>query len=148
MTILHFDECFHYDVLHVDVRDVAIAANQALMKLITAEDDHMDLNYLKRYDPVFRRVMHRASRTSSELGSNNSADLSPLSTGVMDEGSPPNLATAESSTPSSGFQLQPVIEVLSLQLLNKSVETRIAVLRWMLNLHDRLPKKVTTHSIQ
>jgi vacuole morphology and inheritance protein 14 len=120
---------------------VAIAANQALMKLITAEDDHMDLNYLKRYDPVFRRVMNYTSRTSSELASNNSADFSPLSTGV-NEGSPPNVGTADSSVTNSGFQLQPVIEVLSLQLLNKSVETRIAVLRWMLNLHNRLPKKM------
>lgn len=130
----------------LDVRDVAIAANQALMKLITSEDDHMDLNYLKRYDPEFRKAMNRSSQTSSELETNNSADMSPLSTEAMAEGSPPTLSISSSmSSHATGFQLQPVIEVLTLQLLNKSVETRVAVLRWMLNLHNRLPKKVTSH---
>lgn len=41
------------------------------------------------------------------------------------------------------LDLGPVINVLTNQLANKSIQTRIAVLRWVLLLHMKTPNKVS-----
>lgn len=40
------------------------------------------------------------------------------------------------------LDLHPVVDVLTDQLTNKSIQTRIAVLRWVLLLHMKTPNKV------
>lgn len=40
------------------------------------------------------------------------------------------------------LDLHPVVDVLTDQLKNKSIQTRIAVLRWVLLLHMKTPNKV------
>ena len=40
------------------------------------------------------------------------------------------------------LELGPFVEVLTKQLSNKAIQTRIAVLRWVLQLHMKVPNKV------
>ena len=41
------------------------------------------------------------------------------------------------------LDLGPMVEVLTKQLSNKAIQTRIAVQRWVLQLHMKVPNKVT-----
>ena len=84
----------HYLNRIPDLREVAKAVNQGLMRLITTEDDN---EIAKKENP-------RKSSVQLELG--------------------------------------PVVEVLTKQLSNKAIQTRVAVLRWVLQLHMKVPNKV------
>ena len=77
-----------------DIREVAKAVNQGLIRLITTEDDN----------EISKKDHNRKSSVQLELG--------------------------------------PVVEVLTKQLSNKAIQTRIAVLRWVLQLHMKVPNKV------
>ena len=44
--------------------------------------------------------------------------------------------------PQTQLDLGPVVNVLTCQLSHKSIQTRIAVLRWVLLLHVKTPNKV------
>ena len=46
------------------------------------------------------------------------------------------------------LELGPVVNVLTNLLSNKSIQTRIGVLRWVLLLHMKTPKKVQYTSLQ
>ena len=102
--------------LIIEIREVAIAANRALMRLVTSDDDEITPEYLKKYDPLTKRF--------------------------LSSGSKPETAAAATEVEFSEFHLQPIFDVLISNMLDKSVETRTAVLRWMLNLHNRVPMKV------
>ena len=43
------------------------------------------------------------------------------------------------------LDLGPVVEVLTRQLSHKSIQTRVSVLRWVLQLHMKTPNKVLWH---
>jgi len=45
--------------------------------------------------------------------------------------------------PRTQLDLGPVVNVLTCQLSHKSIQTRIAVLRWILLLHMKTPNKVS-----
>ena len=77
-----------------DIREVAKAVNQGLMRLITTEDDN----------EIAKKDHHRKSSVQLDLG--------------------------------------PFVEVLTKQLSNKAIQTRVAVLRWVLQLHMKVPNKV------
>lgn len=47
--------------------------------------------------------------------------------------------------PRTQLDLGPVVNVLTCQLSHKSIQTRIAVLRWVLLLHMKTPNKVGLH---
>ena len=49
----------------------------------------------------------------------------------------------ENSTAQVQLDLGPVVDVLIEQLAHRSIQTRIAVLRWVLLLHVKTPNKVT-----
>ena len=84
-----------YFLNHIpDIREVAKAVNQGLMRLITTEDDN----------EIAKKDNQRKSSVQLELG--------------------------------------PVVEVLTKQLSNKAIQTRVAVLRWVLQLHMKVPNKV------
>ncbi|XP_065827401.1 protein VAC14 homolog [Oscarella lobularis] len=99
-----------------EIREVAIAANRALMRLVTSDDDEITPEYLKKYDPLTKRF--------------------------LSSGSEPETTAAATEVEFSEFHLQPIFDVLISNMLDKSVETRTAVLRWMLNLHNRVPMKM------
>ena len=56
-----------------------------------------------------------------------------------------NEAIKKEGTPKSNVRLQlgPMVEVLTKQLSNKAMQTRVAVLRWVLQLHMKVPNKVS-----
>ena len=83
--------------LFLDIREVAKAVNQGLMRLITTEDDN---EVAKKDNP---------GKSSVQL------------------------------------ELGPFVEVLTKQLSNKAIQTRVAVLRWVLQLHMKVPNKVSIH---
>eukprot|EP01137_Pigoraptor_chileana_P023157 Opistho-2@89009 len=51
-------------------------------------------------------------------------------------------STATPDAPPTNFSLGPTVNVLALQLLHESVETRIAALRWILMLHVKARRKI------
>ena len=88
--------------LSLNIKEVAKAVNQSLMRLITEDDD-------KDFDS-----------DSVAMDCDN--------------------AVVE---PQTQLDVGPVVDVLTLYMTHKSIQTRIAVLRWVLLLHVKTPNKVS-----
>ena len=88
--------------LSLNIKEVAKAVNQSLMRLITEDDD-------KDFDS-----------DSVAMDCDNT---------VVE--------------PQTQLDVGPVVDVLTLYMTHKSIQTRIAVLRWVLLLHVKTPNKVS-----
>ena len=88
--------------LSLNIKEVAKAVNQSLMRLITEDDD-------RDFDS-----------DSVAMDCDN--------------------AVVE---PQTQLDVGPVVDVLTLYMTHKSIQTRIAVLRWVLLLHVKTPNKVS-----
>lgn len=54
----------------------------------------------------------------------------------------------EAETVQDPKRLAPLLVVLTLQLINESVATRIAALRWILMLHEKMPDQIYKHTAE
>ncbi|CAH3026669.1 unnamed protein product [Porites evermanni] len=93
--------CMAYEQDKQNIKEVAKAVNQSLMRLITEDDD-------KDFDS-----------DSVAMDCDN--------------------AVVE---PQTQLDVGPVVDVLTLYMTHKSIQTRIAVLRWVLLLHVKTPNKI------
>ncbi|EDO30641.1 predicted protein [Nematostella vectensis] len=91
--------CVSYDQDKQNIKEVAKAVNQSMMRLITEDDD-------KEADAISMECDNDITVVQVHL------------------------------------DLGPVVEVLTKQLTHKSIQTRIAMLRWVLLLHMKTPNKL------
>ncbi|XP_071957548.1 protein VAC14 homolog [Antedon mediterranea] len=99
-----------------NVKEVAKAVNQNLMRLVTTEDDKDDDESKKEEKQVEGSLHTNSIKVSSSL--------------------PPKIK----------LEIAPVVEVLLKHLHQQSLmQTKIAVLRWIYHLHLKTPRKIFQH---
>ncbi|XP_066290973.1 protein VAC14 homolog isoform X1 [Branchiostoma lanceolatum] len=101
-----------------NIKDTAIAVNNSLLRLITTEDD-------------------LSVTTSPVEGDDKDQD--------KEKEKEKGFLSSFSYKDKVELELAPVVDVLTRHLLHESMLTRIAVLRWIYNLHIKIPNKIFRH---
>ncbi|XP_065199328.1 protein VAC14 homolog [Sycon ciliatum] len=130
--------CVSYTDERQQIHDAAMAANQLLLSLIGPDDDKVTAaDLLQMNDSSPNSCSTPTTPASSDTVVEESASVTTEQS--MSQASPPTSPPPEEECL---LHLQSVVDILTVQLLHKSVETRSAGLRWMLHLHLKTPKKI------
>ena len=109
--------CVSYDQPKQHIREAAKSVNQGLMKLITTEDD---------IDEETAKEAAKHTDPASAAASSSATTTGPVVKVLQ-------------------LDLNRVVEVLTRQLSHKQIHTRLAVLRWVLQLLMKTPSRIFKH---